>query len=172
MEYQIARLVIARGPQRAGSFDIDLASLCPIAALDLRRNMRADLFVVIGMCMIVASLFLTWERYHYTPSGAAALGTMYLHSLEVLRTGFSIPEKFWLITLPLVSGFLLIFTPNAKTSKLICGLMVACGVGCFVIAIRRFALLPGAITGFLGALTLLIGSIERYQVFNTNRKDS
>ena len=134
--------------------------------------MRADLLVVVGMCMIIASLFLTWERFRYGPSAAGALGAVYSQTLQIYRSGFSIPEKFWLITLPLASGFLLILTPTERTSKWLCGLMVACGVGCFTIAIRRFALLPGAITGFLGALVLLIGSIERYQVFNPNRKDT
>ena len=140
--------------------------------IDIRKNMRADLLIVIGMIMVICSLFLPWERYSYVPSATVALGALVSQSLVVFRSGFSIPEKYALISASLFSGLLLLFMPNEKTSKLLCGLLIVCGVVCFAIAIRKLDTLSGVLTGFFGGLALLIGSIERYQVFNTKRKET
>ena len=138
--------------------------------LDRKVAIRGDLITLLGMTLVIGSLFLTWERLNFGDGKSLVPGAFFSTPMLIVHTGFGISERYWLISCALLSGLLLLWTPNQKTRASLAMVQGACGLACLTIALRKFALLPGTLMGFVGSVALLLGGLDRYQVNSPNRK--
>jgi hypothetical protein len=132
----------------------------------LRRFLtRAEAATLIGMVLIVFSLFLTWERIPLPSGGVPPPGSALLVSGGLTRTGFATSARIPLTVCAVVCSLLLLWTPTARTRLPLAVVQGACGIACLVMALTRLALLPGVLVGLVGGALLTFGAIDRYTAF-------
>jgi hypothetical protein len=117
---------------------------------------------LIGMVLVVFSLFFTWQ---HIPLDVSKLppGAMLIEKGGVYRTGMSQPWLAYTLTLcAALCSLSWLMTPTRQTRLPLNVLQVACGLACFMIALTRFALLPGVLLGLIGGALLTLGAVDRF----------
>lgn len=119
---------------------------------------RAEFATLLGMILVVFSLFLAWER----PPLHAPLPQPSLYMEMKPRTGLGSPVMWPLLICAVLCGATLLWTPSEKTRLPISAVQGAGGLACLVIALTRLSLLPGLLVGLVGAALLVFGAIDRF----------
>ena len=125
---------------------------------------RAEAETLLGMLLVVCSLFLAWGREDLTPElkRLGLSGAVFAGGLNPTHGGFFYPSVCWpLLGGALLCGVALLWSPEEKTRLPISAVHGACALACLLIALVHFALLPGALLGILGAALLVLGAIDR-----------
>jgi hypothetical protein len=126
---------------------------------------RAEVVTLLGMLLVVASLFLTWTRV--TPQDAALLAATALYrspEATLERNGFQ--SHLWqaMTLCAVVSSMTLLWEQRPATRLSLAAVQGAGALACLVIALTHFALLPGALMALCGGALLTYGAIDRYGV--------
>lgn len=122
---------------------------------------RAELVTMVGMLLVVFSLFFAWER---PVVKMPPLPSMYMDLKIRPRTGFASEARWPLILCALVCGTTLLWAPTEKLRLPLAVVQGACGLACLVIALTKLALLPGTLMGLLGGALLTYGAVDRFTV--------
>ncbi|HZT40800.1 MAG TPA: hypothetical protein VFA07_01355 [Chthonomonadaceae bacterium] len=126
---------------------------------------RAEAETLLGMLLVVCSLFLAWGRENLTPElkRLGLSGAVFAGGLSPTHSGFFYPSLCWpLLGGAILCGASLLWPPEGKTRVPVSAVHGACALACLLIALIHFALLPGALLGVLGAALLTLGAIDRY----------
>jgi hypothetical protein len=134
---------------------------------------RADMAILAGMTLSIASLFCVWQRIA-VPAGSltplpGALYTQMAHlPAEIVKTGFGTPARWPLTVGATLCGALLLISPTARTRLPLASVQGASGLTCVLIALHwlsraDFAWRPGAWLAVLGGGLLLFGAVDRFQ---------
>lgn len=126
-----------------------------------RFPLRAEFAILIGMVLVVASLFMTWAQEKPDLSGYQALA-VHVEGAMVQQRGFGTPVWIPLTVCAIVCGSTLLWNITAQNRLALSAIAGAGGLACLVIALSRFALLPGLLLGLTGSAFLLFGAIDRY----------
>jgi len=135
-----------------------------------RHATRAEGATLLGMLLVIGSLFLAWERQkaaQMVPLPGALYTDLSGMPKEVVVTGFQ-TAAHWPLTLgAILCGAALLWSPDEKTRLPLAFLQGVCGLLCFVIALRAFAQggfapLPGVIVALIGGGLLAFGAIDRF----------
>ncbi len=126
---------------------------------------RAEAATLAGMLLVQCSLFLTWSRV--TPRDQALLAAAALYrspQMTLLHDGFQ--AQVWMpLTLCAALGCAtLLWRVTPMTRLPLAAVQGACALACLVIALVRFAPLPGVLVALCGGALLTYGAIERYRV--------
>ncbi|HZO90185.1 MAG TPA: hypothetical protein VFB38_17795 [Chthonomonadaceae bacterium] len=139
----------------------------PPTATAFRRFLtRGEAATLIGMLMVIFSLYLIWE-YHAVEAGPLpAVSGLFAELKPIPRTGQALPKsiRWTLIGSALLCGALLLWPPNEKTRLPLAVLNGACGLACVIIPLSwlaRFGLQPGIAVALLGGILLVFGALER-----------
>jgi hypothetical protein len=131
---------------------------------------RAEAVTLLGMLLVVASLFLTWA--HVTPRDQALLtaASLYRSPQVVLeRNGFH-AELWQVLTLcAALSSATLLWTATPQRRLPLAAVQGAGALSCLVVALTHFALLPGALLALCGGALLTYGAIDRYSGVDSAR---
>ena len=125
---------------------------------------RAEAETLLGMLLVVCSLFLAWGREDLTPAlrRLGLSGAVFAGGLNPTHSGFFYPSVCWpLLTGAILCGAALLWPPDGKTRLPVSVIQGACALACLLIALVHFALLPGALLGVLGAALLVLGALDR-----------
>lgn len=119
---------------------------------------RAEAAILLGMILVVLSLFLVWKRESVSvPLPAVFAGT-------AVRTGLGLSMVFWpLLLCSAVSSALLLWAPDDRTRSGFFVVQLACGLTCMVVTLVHMALLPGVLVALVGSGLLLFGAVDRYR---------
>jgi len=131
---------------------------------------RAEIVTLLGMLLVVASLFLTWKRV--TPQDQALLGTMALYrSPQVImdRNGFQVQVWQVLTLCAAVSCSTLLWANTPETRLSLGAVQGASALACLVIALTHFTLLSGVLVALCGGALLTFGAIDRFGVSHAAR---
>lgn len=121
---------------------------------------RAEMLTLIGMLLVISSVYLIWERR--TAEATGVPGALFAASVTIQRSGRTPHIMLPLTVCALIAGASLLWTADAK-SRLMVGLIQgACGLACVVVALSRFALLPGVLLGLTGGALLVYAAADRY----------
>jgi hypothetical protein len=131
---------------------------------------RAEVATLLGMLLVVASLFLTWARAAPPDQALLAATALYRQPHVILeRNGFY--AQLWqvLSLCAVVSSAPLLWEQTPQTRLPLAAVQGAGALACLVIALTHFALLPGALVALCGGALLTFGAIERYGVTSVAR---
>lgn len=138
----------------------------PVPEQFRRLLTRAEAAVLLGMLLVVGSLFLTWESHTLTvPLPALLAGKQ-----EWRRNGFGTTAWQPLTLCSVLAATLLMWTVSPRNRLPVLLTQIACGLSCVVIALARFALLPGVLIGLTGGALLMAGALDRF--LNTESRHS
>lgn len=118
---------------------------------------RAEAAILLGMILVVLSLFLAWKREAVSvPLPAVFAGT-------TVRTGLGLATVFWpLLLCSSVSSALLLWPPDSRARSGFFMVQLVCGLTCMVVTLTHMALLPGVLVALVGSSLLLFGAVDRY----------
>ena len=128
------------------------------------RSTTTKIAKVLGMVLIVGSLFLAWQRS--TPPGATLLGGALYHArgpLVVVRNGFDVGVWQPLTLCAVTAGAMLLWSDTHQTRMALLAVQGACALACVVIPLACFAMLPGVLAALAGGALLMMGALDRYQ---------
>lgn len=134
----------------------------PESEIMLRRFLnRAEAVTLLGMILVVASLFLVWKRINLDLQNQPVPALFVNWSKD--HTGLSLPAIFWpLLMGASLSSLVLLWTPNEQTRLPFFVMQLAFGLTCFVVSLTHFAILPGVLVALVGSTLLLFGAVDRY----------
>lgn len=124
----------------------------------MRVITRAESLTLVGMVTTIGSLFLPWTKVPV--ASLLPLGALYAQPL-VARSGFAVGVH-WPLTLgALLCGACLLWTPDGRHRTTLVFAQAAGALTCLVLALTRFALLPGPLVALVAAILLGLGAVER-----------
>ena len=131
----------------------------------LRRFLtRAEAAILMGMVAVISSLFLTWRvQKPELLSTAFPLGAVHIENLSVQHNGFGANCAAPLTLCAALCACTLMWDITPKNRLALSAAGGAGAFACVIIALTRFALLPGVILGLVGGGLLLFGVVDRYQ---------
>ncbi|HLV80763.1 MAG TPA: hypothetical protein VKT32_10795, partial [Chthonomonadaceae bacterium] len=89
-------------------------------------------------------------------------GAIFAGGLRPTHSGFFYPGVCWPLLLgAILCGASLLWPPQPKTRLPVSAVHGACALACLLIALSRFALLPGPLMGLVGGALLTVGAIDR-----------
>ena len=137
-------------------------SLPPAEKSRARRIVpRAEALTLGGMILVVCSLFLLWEKHLADVPPIFQASALRVESLTVPYDGFKARVAVPLTVCAVLCAATLLWEVNENNRMALNAVGLAGGLACVVIALARFALLPGVLTALAGGALLLWGAIER-----------
>lgn len=132
--------------------------------LPLRRFLtRSEAAILMGMVAVISSLFLTWRVQKPELSSAAfPLGAVHIENLSVQHNGFGANCAGPLTICAALCACTLLWEISPKNRLALSAVGGAGAFACVIIALTRFALLPGVCLGLIGGGLLLFGVLDRY----------
>ena len=122
---------------------------------------RAEALTLSGMGLVVGSLFLLWEQRLGAVPPLLQAGALRVESLTVPLNGFGAHVAAPLTICAVLCAATLLWEANDKNRLALGAVGMAGGLACVVIALTRFALLPGVLIALAGGALLLWGAIQR-----------
>lgn len=122
---------------------------------------RAEAVTLGGMILVVASLFFLWEKRLSDVPPALQAGALRIESLTVPLDGFGARVAAPLTICAVLCAATLLWDATEKNRMALGAAGGAGGLACVVIALTRFAPLPGVLLTLAGGALLLWGAIER-----------
>jgi hypothetical protein len=133
----------------------------PFEHAPMRRFLsRSEAAILIGMVMVVSSLFLEWRR-QVPDLGAFAATALHIEKLSVSHNGFGAGVATPLTVCAVLCALTLLWEVTEQNRIALGVAAGAGGLACVVVALTRFALLPGMLLGLTGGALLLFGAIDR-----------
>lgn len=133
---------------------------------------RVELATLVGMALCVASLYLVWKRQ--------PIDQILIHSMPaalVLNVppdfpvkGFDLPLHWPLTFCAVLCGVSLLVMPNPQHRTRWAVVHITAAVVCLLIPLIRFALQPGVLVALLGGSLALFGALERFGIWETQRR--
>ena len=121
---------------------------------------RSEAAILVGMVAIVFSLFLTWRIQKPEQLSSFPIGAVHIENISVQHSGFEAGGPLTICAALCACTLLWDITPQNRLPLSIVG--GAGAFACVIIALTRFALLPGVGVGLLGGALLLFGVVDRY----------
>ncbi len=122
---------------------------------------RAEAVTLGGMVLVVSSLFFLWEKRLSDVPPALQAGALRVESLTVPLDGFGARVAAPLTICAVLCASTLLWDATEKNRMALGAAGGAGGLACVVIALTRFAPLPGILLALAGGALLLWGAIER-----------
>lgn len=129
---------------------------------------RAEAAILIGMVIVVSSLFLEWRR-QVPDLGAFAAAALHIEKRSVSHNGFDVGVYAPLTVCSALCALTLLWEVTEQNRIALGVAAGAGGMACVVVALTRFALLPGMLLGLAGGILLLYGAIERVAPMSSSR---
>jgi hypothetical protein len=138
----------------------------PPSASFRRFLTRAEAVTLVGMLLVIFSLYLVWERYALPQNMVPLAGSMSLAMGSTTRTGQALPPsvRWTLLGSAVACGALLLWTPTARTRLAPALLQSVCALTCVGITLTwllKFALQPGIVMALVGGMLLIWGALDR-----------
>jgi len=144
-----------------------MSSASPEPPASLRRFLtRAEAATLVGMLLVVFSLYLVWER-HALPANMTPIAGSLFVSEGITRTGQTLPKaiRWTLLGCAVACGATLLWMPTPKTRLTLAVVQGVCGLTCFILTLAwlvRFAIQPGILMALIGSALLIYGAIDRF----------
>jgi hypothetical protein len=123
---------------------------------------RAEMATLLGMLLVMSSLFFTWERQTFSPSQALPPNALFVSLTSLSRSGFGTSVRWPLTVCSILCALLLLWPPTPQNRLPMAVAQGACGIACLVIALSKLALLPGVLLGLIGGALLTFGAVDRF----------
>ena len=130
----------------------------------LRRFLtRSEAAILLGMVAVISSLFLTWRVQKPEMLSAGFPLALHIENLSVQHNGFGANCAAPLTLCAALCACTLMWDITPKNRLALSAVGGSGAFTCVIIALTRFALLPGVVLGLIGAGLLLFGVVDRYQ---------
>jgi hypothetical protein len=149
----------------------------PPSAAFRRFLTRGEAATLVGMLLVVFSIYLVWERYAMPANVMPLAGSMYMSPQGITRTGQALPPltRWMLVGCAVACGALLLSTPTARTRLPLAVVQGACALTCVIVPLAwlaRFALQSGILVALIGGLLLTFGALDRLSALKPNEPES
>jgi len=129
-----------------------------------RLPTRAETVTLLGMVLVIGSLFLPWERITVPPE-VALFPTLYKGPSVI--TGFQTAAHWWLPFCAAGCGLSLLWSPTTTARLPLLFIQSLCGLICLLIPLTqwvtsKFTLLSGVLMALGGGVCLLFGAVDRF----------
>ena len=138
------------------------SSSAPVAPPMRRFLTRAEAAILIGMVAVISSLFLTWRIQKPEALPTLPIGSVHIENLSVQHNGFDPALCGPLTICAALCACTLLWDITPKNRLALSSVGGAGAFACVIIALTRFALLPGVCMGLIGGGLLLFGIVDRY----------
>ncbi len=134
----------------------------PFAPPAMRRFLtRAEAAILLGMVTVISSLFLTWKVQRPEQFPTFPVGAVHVESLTVQHNGFGAGCALPLTICAALCACTLLWDATARNRIALAAVGGAGAFACVIIALTRFALLPGVVVGLIGGVLLCLGVADR-----------
>jgi hypothetical protein len=133
------------------------ASNAPLHKKYRRFISRADALTLLGMILLVGSLFFYWKELPIPP------GMPVLFKMRLFQSGYALPDWKIMVACAVGCNLCLLWTPNAKNRYPLSLIHGVLGVAVLVLILRYISAQPGAIGGLVAGVCLAWGALERFQ---------
>lgn len=131
---------------------------------------RADAFTLLGMVLLIFSLFLVWNRTAFKPQGVQ---TIYVGaSVQLVQTGFSLPDWTLMMSCAVACNLCLLWNITPQNRYRISIVQGVLGVGTLFLVLRHLSPNVGSIIGTVAGAMLAWGALERFQEGQTQPSKS
>ncbi len=134
-----------------------IASKAPLQRKHRRFISRADALTLLGMILLVGSLFFVWKELPI-PQGLPVLFRMRLY-----QSGYALSDWKMMVACAVGCNICLLWTPNTKNRYPLSLIHGVLGVAVLVLILRYISAQPGALGGLLAGVCLAWGALERFQ---------